>query len=69
LVSTDPWIPRYLRIYGDADVVERPSRSWSPHYVRISPTISWSFNLDGKPFDHNTEIKVRRTVHTRPQSS
>jgi hypothetical protein len=32
-------------------------------YMRITPTISWSFNLDGLSFTHDREVNVRRTVH------
>lgn len=63
LVSTNPWTPRYLRIYGSAELVEREGQFGPAAYMRITPTISWSFNLDGLPFTHDREISVRRTVH------
>ena len=63
LPSTDPWTPRYLRIYGDAELVERQGRFGSAAYMRITPTLSWSFNLEGLPFTHDREVIVRRTVH------
>ena len=63
LASVDPWTPRYLRIYGDAEIVERPGRFGAAQYLRVVPTISWSFNLDGRPFSHGVDVKVRRTVH------
>ena len=66
LVSTSPWTPRYLRIYGTADIVEREGRFGSSPYLRITPTISWSFNLDGAPFTHDRPVTVRRTVHDEP---
>ena len=31
--------------------------------LRITPAVSWSFNLAGLPFTHDREITVRRTVH------
>ncbi|MBE1582124.1 hypothetical protein H4W80_000382 [Nonomuraea angiospora] len=31
--------------------------------MRITPTVSWSFNLEGQPFSHDREVTVRRTVH------
>ena len=46
LVSTTPWIPRYLRIYGTAELVERQGRFGSGPYLRITPAISWSWNLE-----------------------
>ncbi len=47
LASTDPWIPRFMRIYGTAEVAERDGRPC----IRIAPTVSWSWNLAGRPFD------------------
>lgn len=66
LVSADPWTPRYLRIYGHAELTERQGQFGPGGYLRITPTLSWSFNLDGLPFSHDREINVRRTVHQRP---
>ncbi|MEV1172507.1 PPOX class F420-dependent oxidoreductase [Nonomuraea sp. NPDC049784] len=63
LVSAQPWTPRYLRIYGEAELVERQGQFGPAAYMRITPTLSWSFNLEGAPFNHDREIKVRRTVH------
>jgi hypothetical protein len=31
--------------------------------MQITPTISWSFNLDGRSFTHDREVIPRRTVH------
>lgn len=63
LVSTDPWTPRYLRIYGEADLIERQGQFGTAPYMKITPTLSWSFNLDGQPFTHDRQVVVRRTVH------
>ncbi|MEU4197330.1 PPOX class F420-dependent oxidoreductase [Kribbella sp. NPDC026611] len=63
LPSTDPWIPRYLRIYGEAELVEQDGRFGVNTYLRITPTISWSFNLEGKPFRYDAQMELRRTVH------
>jgi pyridoxamine 5'-phosphate oxidase family protein len=63
LVSTNPWTPRYLRIYGDAELVERAGQFGTGSYMRITPTLSWSFNLEGLPFTHDRDVQVRRTVH------
>jgi pyridoxamine 5'-phosphate oxidase family protein len=63
LVSTDPWTPRYLRIYGNAELVERQGQFGPGAYMRITPTISWSFNLEGRPFTRAGDVDVRRAVH------
>lgn len=59
LVSTQPWTPRFLRIYGTAEVV-----GGAQPYLRVTPEISWSWNLSGQPFSHGgTVTPPRRTVH------
>jgi pyridoxamine 5'-phosphate oxidase family protein len=40
LVSVQPWIPRYLRIYGTAELVDRQGQFGPAPYMRITPTIS-----------------------------
>jgi pyridoxamine 5'-phosphate oxidase family protein len=63
LASVRPWSPRYLRIYGTAELVERPGQFGLGPYMRITPTVSWSFNLDGRSFTHDRKVVPRRTVH------
>jgi len=62
-VSTQPWTPRYLRIYGTAELVERQGQFGLAPSMRITPTISWSWNLEGRPFSHDREVVEHRTVH------
>ena len=64
LVSTNPWSPRYLRIYGTAELVQRPGQFGPGPYMQITPAISWSFNLDGHSFTHDRQVVPRRTVHS-----
>lgn len=66
LASADPWTPRYLRIYGEAELIERQGQFGPAAYMRITPDVSWSFNLEGLPFSHDHKIDVRRTVHAGP---
>ena len=66
LVSAQPWTPRYLRIYGTAELVERQGQFGQAPYMRITPALSWSFNLEGRPFSHDREVVVQRTVHRPP---
>jgi pyridoxamine 5'-phosphate oxidase family protein len=64
LVSTDPWTPRFLRVYGTAELIERAGRFGSGAYMRITPEISWSWNLDASPYgDDAVRSGPRRTVH------
>jgi pyridoxamine 5'-phosphate oxidase family protein len=63
LVSADPWTPRYLRIYGSAAPVERAGSYGPGTYLEITPTVSWSSNLEARPFSADHEVVIRRTVH------
>ncbi len=50
LVSLDPFIARGIRVYGDADgPVERAGLVGPGFYLRITPRVSWSWNLAGEP--------------------
>jgi pyridoxamine 5'-phosphate oxidase family protein len=64
LISLDPFAARCLRVYGRASKpVERVSALVGPGlFMRIAPTISWSWNLEGKP-SGGTWYQPRRTTH------
>ena len=69
LASTQPWAPRFLRIYGTADVVEREGYAGPTSYLRITPRVSWSWNLAGEPFAGEAERwgpELHRTIHQLP---
>src|SRR3982074_137977 len=66
LASFDPFIARSIRIYGFADQpVERDGIVGPGIYIRITPTISWSWNMAGEPAG-DTWYEPRRTVHKIP---
>ena len=63
LPSLEPFIARGIRIYGRADdPVERVGMVGPGHYVRVTPTITWSWNLDGAPVG-DSWYEIHRTVH------
>lgn len=62
LVSTKPWVGRYLRVYGTAEMVERDGHFGPGTYMRITPTISWSLNVEGRVFTDSFP-EFRRSVH------
>lgn len=68
LASTDPWAPRFVRIFGTAELIERQGRFGSGPYMRITPTVSWSWNLKGRPFSGQDAAQrgPSRTVHEAP---
>ena len=55
LASVNPWTPRGIRVYGTAEVVDHEGYAGAGKYLRITPEISWSWNLPGS----------KRTVHER----
>ncbi|SHN44269.1 PPOX class F420-dependent oxidoreductase [Cryptosporangium aurantiacum] len=65
VVSFDPFIVRVLRVYGVADgPVERTGMVGPGYFLRITPTVSWSWNLDGEPEPAGENwYEARRTVH------
>jgi pyridoxamine 5'-phosphate oxidase family protein len=63
LVSLEPFIARALRVYGEAEpAIERVGRMGPGLYSRITPTVSWSWNLAGEPAGERW-YPANRTVH------
>ena len=63
LVSFDPFIVRGIRVYGEAsDPVERVGLVGPGTYVRITPTTSWSWNMEGVPVGETWYVS-RRCEH------
>jgi pyridoxamine 5'-phosphate oxidase family protein len=63
LVSLEPFIARSLRVYGVAEQpIERVGMVGPGLYSRITPTVSWSWNLAGEPVG-DTWYPADRTVH------
>lgn len=50
LVSFDPFVARGIRVYGHAEQpFERVGMVGPGTFLRITPTVSWSWNLAGEP--------------------
>ena len=63
LVSFDPFIARGIRVYGEAESpVERVGMVGPGFYMRIVPTVSWSWNMAGQPVGDGW-YDTTRTVH------
>jgi pyridoxamine 5'-phosphate oxidase family protein len=59
LASTQPWSPRFLRVYGTGEVV-----GGDEPYLQVTPEVSWSWNLSGAPLkDDESFVPPKRTVH------
>ncbi len=66
LVSFEPFIVRGIRVYGESEPpVERVGLIGPGHYLRITPTISWSWNLAGEPVG-DSWYETQRTEHEPP---
>ena len=67
LVSFEPFIARGIRIYGDADgPVERAGMVGPGFYMRITPAVSWSWNMEAEPVA-DSWYPSRRAVHQAPR--
>ncbi|PZG27571.1 PPOX class F420-dependent oxidoreductase [Spongiactinospora gelatinilytica] len=67
MVSVDPLIARGIRIYGLAEQpFERVGMVGPGTYIRITPTVSWSWNLSGEPAGDDW-YDMRKAVHSPPR--
>lgn len=65
LASVQPWSPRYLRVYGTAELVDRDGQG--DRIMRITPVESWSMNLDGRWHPGSGEDpSPRKSLHPTP---
>jgi pyridoxamine 5'-phosphate oxidase family protein len=64
VIAAGDWAPRYLRVYGTVELAERDTPMGRQRVMKVTPTVSWSFNLDGRPLaEAFSGGGVRRTVH------
>ncbi|CAM5248500.1 PPOX class F420-dependent oxidoreductase [Streptomyces spiroverticillatus] len=71
LPSFDPFTARGLRVYGiAAGPFERTGAMGPGHFLRITPTRSWGWNLEGeKPVPvGDTWYEARYAEHARPSA-
>lgn len=63
VVSIEPFVARGIRVYGVADPpVERVGMVGPGFYLRVTPTVSWSWNMEGRPAGDEW-YPSRRAVH------
>jgi pyridoxamine 5'-phosphate oxidase family protein len=66
LVSVEPFVARGVRVYGIADgPVERVGMIGPGTFLRITPTVSWSWNMAGEPVGDGW-YPARRSEHAAP---
>ncbi|MEX0761289.1 MAG: PPOX class F420-dependent oxidoreductase [Dehalococcoidia bacterium] len=59
LASVDPWQPRGVRVYGTAELVDREGYAGAGSYLKITPTVSWSWSIETS----GTPGGTKKTVH------
>ena len=66
LVSVQPFVARAVRVYGVADgPVERVGMFGPGILLRITPTVSWSWNMAGEPVSDDW-YPARKCEHAAP---
>jgi len=65
LQSQEPWQPHGIKIHGTAAAVERDGRFGPGSYIVVTPTLSWSWGLEGVSFQDG-KFTPRRTVWPAP---
>jgi pyridoxamine 5'-phosphate oxidase family protein len=59
LKTIQPWTPRFIRVYGTAELVDRAGQQ----ILKITPTTSWSGNRSGRWSPGNGEDNPVRKNH------
>lgn len=50
LKTIQPWEPRGIKIHGTAEIVQLAGRFGNGEYLKITPTVSWSWGVEGENF-------------------
>jgi pyridoxamine 5'-phosphate oxidase family protein len=68
MVSFDPFIARAIRVYGHAEgPFDRTGIIGPGIFLRITPEISWSWNMAGEPVGSEW-YEPRRSIHRAPDA-
>lgn len=50
VISEDPWRARGLKVFGAAEVVQRPQDYAKEPWLKITPTVHWSWGIEEEVF-------------------
>lgn len=64
LASVQPWKPRQIKVHGLAEIVERAGRFGQKEYLAITPTVSWSFGIEGENYLEGGEFTPKKIIWT-----
>ncbi|MFI6522054.1 PPOX class F420-dependent oxidoreductase [Spirillospora sp. NPDC050679] len=68
MVSFEPFIARGVRVYGLADgPIERTGMVGPGTYIRVTPVVSWSWNMAGEPVGE-AWYESRKAEHRPPSA-
>ena len=67
LVSVDPWTPRFLRVYGTAELVEREGRFGPARYIYADHPGDLLELEPGRPLLHRREPVIRPAADCPPR--
>jgi len=60
--SFDPWMPRGIKVFGTVDIIEREEGYVGKgKYLRITPSRSWTWGIEGPAFQNNVWTTNRVT--------
>ena len=65
LLTVNPWHPRFVRVYGTAEVMDHNGTFGPGKYLRVTPLISWSGGMEGLSLKQG--VWWLRTVHEPDQ--
>jgi len=50
VISHDPWHGRGVKVFGIAELVQRPQDYAKEPWIKVTPTIHWSWGIEADPF-------------------
>jgi pyridoxamine 5'-phosphate oxidase family protein len=63
LKSVQPWQPRQIKVHGLAEIIEWAGRFGQKEYLAITPTVSWSFGIEGENYQDG-EFAPKKIIWT-----
>ena len=64
LESVQPWKPRQIKVHGLAEIMEWAGRFGQKEYLAITPTVSWSFGIEGENYLEDGEFAPKKIIWT-----
>lgn len=58
--STDPWMPRGIKIHGEAEMIERQGQLGSAPFLKVKPERVWSWGIE-RPVFEDGQVVMKQT--------